>query len=130
MATTPATLFSGRSGGFGGGVSARSLSIAGAPTRGGARGGRAGAAASRYGRMDTARAAELRKIALHYGQTLAWRARQDGYRIISVFAGSGGGKTYYGPRHFYPMFSAPGGLTKTYLFTEPTWRMLKRVMLP
>ncbi len=38
--------------------------------------------------------------------------------------------TYYGPRHFYPLFATPDGLSKTYLWTEPTFRMLKRVMLP
>src|SRR5258706_4017232 len=37
-------------------------------------------------------AAALRNFKLHYGQTLAWQARDQGYRIIGIFAGTGGGK--------------------------------------
>lgn len=69
------------------------------------------------------------RVALHYGQSQAWQAHhQDGYRIISIFAGSGGGKTWLGPRFFYPIVKEKPGAT--FLFVEPTWRMLKRIMLP
>lgn len=36
--------------------------------------------------------------------------------------------TWLGPRILYPIIRE--GLDKVYLFTEPTWRMVKRVMIP
>jgi hypothetical protein len=69
------------------------------------------------------------KANLHYGQTQAWLARQrDEYRIISLFAGTGGGKTWFGPRFWYPEIRKKP--QATYLFVEPTWRLVKRIMVP
>jgi hypothetical protein len=72
-------------------------------------------------------------VKLHYGQTQLWLAarefEQNGRnRIISGIAGTGGGKTWYGPRHWYPFIRR--NPEATFLFIEPTYKMLKRVMLP
>lgn len=66
----------------------------------------------------------------HYGQWLAWQAfHEQHYRIVTLAAGTGGGKTWSAPRLLYP-FLRDGGLARTHLWTEPTYKMLVRVMLP
>jgi hypothetical protein len=91
----------------------------------------------RAGRGPREQSAEKRRqiaaVSLHYGQSQLWSAarefeRSGRYRIISAFAGTGGGKTWYGPRHWYPFIRR--NPEATYLFIEPTYRMLKRVLLP
>lgn len=89
---------------------------------------RAGSQRGRGPKVTPEKVAELANISLHYGQAEVWRAREHGYRILNMFAGTGGGKTWFGPRFWYPIIRERP--EATFLFTEPTWRMLKRVMLP
>lgn len=96
---------------------ARSTSYPGRPVR------------QRSPKIDPEKRRKLAKIDLHWGQWQVWQAyHRDHKRILSMFAGSGGGKTWFGPRFFYPIIREKPGAT--YLFIEPTWRMVKRVMVP
>ncbi len=66
----------------------------------------------------------------HYGQWLAWQAFHElHYRIVVMVAGTGSGKTFSAARILYPFFER-GGLARTHLWTEPTYKMLVRVLLP
>lgn len=61
---------------------------------------------------------------LHAGQWDAWEARE---RFVAMIAGSGGGKTSFGPLWLYrEMHAHPG----EYLAVSPTVAMLNRVLVP
>ena len=70
------------------------------------------------------------KIDLHVGQSLAWRA-QDA-KIIAMIAGTGGGKTYFGPRWLYREWQneVVTGESTPSIVMSASYPMMTRVTLP
>ncbi len=65
------------------------------------------------------------RIELHKGQGKAWRSQK---RFVGMIAGTGGGKTYFGPIWLMREISKnPDGV---FLIVSPTFRMFKRIVLP
>ncbi len=70
---------------------------------------------------------ELFTGTFHAGQSRTYLALRT-HRIVSMVAGTGSGKTWMAPRIIYEHIRE--NLDATYLFLEPNYRMIKRVMLP
>jgi PBSX family phage terminase large subunit len=65
------------------------------------------------------------KRSLHPGQSKAWRSEA---RFVSVIAGTGGGKTWFGPQWLYREMCAHP--KEDYLVVAPTYGLLQRVTFP
>ena len=65
------------------------------------------------------------KIKLHKGQSRAWKSNA---RFVAMIAGSGGGKSWFGPIWLYREIQKnPKG---SFLVVSPTYQMFQRIVLP
>lgn len=65
------------------------------------------------------------KIKLHKGQSKAWKSKA---RFVAMIAGTGGGKSWFGPIWLYREIQAnPKG---SFLVVSPTYQMFQRIVLP
>ena len=65
------------------------------------------------------------RIKLHRGQTKAWRSEA---KYVAMLAGSGGGKTAFGPIWLYREIERHP--TGSFLVVSPTYQMFQRIVLP
>lgn len=68
---------------------------------------------------------ETVKIKLHRGQTKAWKSKA---KIVAMIAGTGGGKTYFGPIWLYNEIQKYP--KDNFLVVSPTYPMFQRIVLP
>ena len=65
------------------------------------------------------------RIKLHKGQSKAWKSKA---RFVAMIAGTGGGKSWFGPIWLYREIQAnPKG---SFLVVSPTYQMFQRIVLP
>jgi PBSX family phage terminase large subunit len=65
------------------------------------------------------------RIKLHKGQTRAWKSQA---KIVAMIAGTGGGKSYFGPIWLYREIQKYP--KDNFLVISPTYQMFQRIVLP